>query len=153
MDDVIVVGTDGSDTARRAVSEGLRLAKLLDAEVHLVSAYEPVRGTRIAGAAVAAAEIWQPLPDSEVNAVLAEAAGAARAQGLQVHTHARRGDPAEAVLDVAEDTNASMIVVGNKGMSSARRFVLGSVPNKISHHAPCNVLIVSTGDGAGRAAG
>ncbi len=53
-------------------------------------------------------------------------------------------DPAEAIISVAEQRGADLIVVGNKGMVGAGRFLLGSVPNKISHHAPCDVLIVRT---------
>ncbi len=58
--------------------------------------------------------------------------------------YAREGDPADAILNVAEEANADLIVVGNKGMTGARRFLLGSVPNKVSHHAPCSVIIVRT---------
>ncbi len=54
------------------------------------------------------------------------------------------GDPADAILKVAEDVEADLIVVGNKGMTGARRFLLGSVPNKVSHHAPCSVFIART---------
>ena len=54
------------------------------------------------------------------------------------------GDPADAILDVAEQVNADLIVVGNKGMTGAKRFLLGSVPNKVSHHAPCSVIIIRT---------
>ena len=64
--------------------------------------------------------------------------------GRQRAIHAREGDPADAILDVAEELGADLIVVGNKGMSGAKRFLLGSVPNKVSHHAPCSVLIVRT---------
>ena len=66
------------------------------------------------------------------------------APGVEVETFAREGDPADAILDVAEERDADLIVVGNKGMTGARRFLLGSVPNKVSHHAPCSVLIVRT---------
>ena len=52
------------------------------------------------------------------------------------------GDAADAILDVAEEQGSDLIVVGNKGMTGATRFLLGSVPNKVSHHAPCSVLIV-----------
>ena len=62
----------------------------------------------------------------------------------QVETFARQGDAADAILDVAEEQRADLIVVGNKGMTGAKRFLLGSVPNKVSHHAPCSVLIVRT---------
>ena len=74
--------------------------------------------------------------------ILEGAAGAAQEAGVEVQTHAREGDPADAILDVAEETKADLVVVGNKGMTGARRFLLGSVPNKISHHAPCGVFIV-----------
>ena len=63
---------------------------------------------------------------------------------MSVETYARQGDPADAILDVAEERDADLIVVGNKGMTGAKRFLLGSVPNKVSHHAPCSVLIIRT---------
>ena len=71
----------------------------------------------------------------------AEQIGAA---GVDVTTFAREGDPADAILDVAEERDAGLIVVGNKGMTGAKRFLLGSVPNKVSHHAPCSVMIIRT---------
>jgi nucleotide-binding universal stress UspA family protein len=84
-------------------------------------------------------------PREDVQAVLDEEAERIKANGVSVvQTYAREGDPADAILDVAEETNADLIVVGNKGMTGARRFLLGSVPNKVSHHAPCNVMIVRT---------
>ena len=74
-----------------------------------------------------------------------------------MRTFARQGEPADAILDVAEEENADLIVVGNKGMTGAKRFLLGSVPNKVSHHAPCSVLIspdyVATGWRRGRGLG
>jgi nucleotide-binding universal stress UspA family protein len=79
-----------------------------------------------------------------VNATLENASGPARQAGVEVTTHPREGDPADAILDVAEERKADLIVVGNKGMTGAARFLLGSVPNKVSHHAPCGVYIVRT---------
>ncbi len=61
-----------------------------------------------------------------------------------VHVYPRKGDPADAILDVAEEQEADLIIVGNRGMAGAERFLLGSVPNKVSHHAPCSVLIIRT---------
>jgi len=101
-----------------------------------------LRGVRIAGAPEGAAKVWAPLPDSEVTAILDEAASAARI--ARVKTHAIRKGPADALLDVAAEVRASLIVVGSRGMHGAKRLVLGSVPNKVSHQARCNVLIVST---------
>jgi nucleotide-binding universal stress UspA family protein len=143
MSESIVVGTDGSDTAKRAVEEAVRLAKALGAEVHVVSAYEPLRGTRIVGAPEGAAKVWAPLPDALVEATVAEAAAAVRFAGVQVSTHVVRGDPADALLKVAAEVGASLIVIGSQGMHGAKR-VLGSVPNTVSHKARCNLMIVST---------
>jgi nucleotide-binding universal stress UspA family protein len=144
MAESIVVGTDGSDSAQRAVAEAIRMAQALKAEVHLVSAFEPLRGAKIAGAPEGAAKVWAPLPDATVEKTLTEAAAAVRFKGLEVSTHAVEKDPADALVEVADEVGASMIVVGNKGMHGARRLMLGNVPNKVSHRARCNVLIVAT---------
>jgi nucleotide-binding universal stress UspA family protein len=143
MGEAIVVGTDGSETAKRAVDEATRLAKALDAELHIVSAFKPLTGAHVTGAPTAAAKVWQPLPDSRVEAILEQAAAGARFRDVKHKTHSSDDDPADALIAVAKQVDADMIVVGNKGMQGARR-VLGSVPNKVTHNAPCNVLIVST---------
>jgi nucleotide-binding universal stress UspA family protein len=143
MGEAIVVGTDGSETAKEAVSEAIRLAKAFDAEVHVVSAYKPLRGAHVSGAPAGAAKVWQPLPDSRVEAILQEAAAAVRLRDVPVKTHTSEEEPADALLSVASQVDAKLIVVGNRGMQGARR-VLGSVPNKVAHHASCNVLIVAT---------
>jgi nucleotide-binding universal stress UspA family protein len=147
MAEAIVVGTDGSETARRAVAEAVRLASAFGAELHVVSAFEPLRGARVAGAPEGAARVWHPLPDADVEARLSEAAAGVRMNNVQVTTHAVQKDPADALLEVADKVGADLIVVGNKGMHSAKRFVLGNVPNKVSHRARTNVLIVSTDRG------
>jgi nucleotide-binding universal stress UspA family protein len=146
MDDSIVVGTDGSETAKHAVAEAVRLAKALGAQVHIVSAFEPLRGAKIAGAPEGAARVWAPHPDDQVEGILNQATAGVRMAGVEVTPHAIQRDPADALLQVADEVGASMIVVGSKGMHGARRLALGNVPNKVSHHANCNVLIVATGD-------
>jgi nucleotide-binding universal stress UspA family protein len=142
MSEAIVVGTDGSETAKRAVAEAVRLAKALEAQVHVVSGFKPIQA-RVRGAPTGAAKVWQPLPDSHVEATMQAAEAAVRIAGVKVKTHLVRGDPTEALLNVARDVKASTIVVGNRGMRGGRR-VLGSVPNDVSHKADCNVLIVQT---------
>jgi nucleotide-binding universal stress UspA family protein len=79
-----------------------------------------------------------------VNQILESASSGARQAGIEVQVHPREGEPADALLDVAEEVGADLIVVGNKGMTGAKRFLLGSVPNKVSHHAPTGVWIVRT---------
>ena len=142
----IVVGTDGSETATLAVREAIDMAKAVGATLQLVSAYAPVSEQRLrAERRDAPADVqWAINPRQEVEAALAEAAELAGEAGVKVNTHARQSDPADAILDVAEEQNAELIIVGNRGMAGAKRFLLGSVPDKISHHAPCSVLIVRT---------
>ncbi len=142
----IVVGTDGSDTATQAVREAVDLAKAVGAKVELVSAYEPVSNQRLRSERRDAPEdvAWSINPKEDVEATLTDAAELAQAAGVPVETFARRGDPADAILDVAEESEADLIIVGNKGMTGAKRFLLGSVPNKVSHHAPCSVMIIRT---------
>jgi nucleotide-binding universal stress UspA family protein len=142
----IVVGTDGSDTAAEAVRQALDLAKLSGAQLSIVSAYEPLPKRRVEEEKQAApADVQYEIgPREDVNLVLDAAAADARKDGIEVQTHPVQGEPAEAILNVAEETKADLIVVGNKGMTGARRFLLGSVPNNVSHHAPCSVIIVRT---------
>ncbi len=142
----IVVGTDGSATATQAVREAVELARAIGAKLELVSAYSPVSEQRLrAEKRDAPADVqWATHPRTETEALLSHAADLAREAAVEVGTHAREGDPSDAILDVAEEQNADLVIVGNKGMTGAKRFLLGSVPNKISHHAPCSVLIVRT---------
>ncbi|HEY3020833.1 MAG TPA: universal stress protein [Solirubrobacteraceae bacterium] len=142
----IVVGTDGSETATQAVKQAVELAKQINARVELVSAYEPVSDQRLREESTQVPDDlqWMVNPREDVDATLREAAELAEKAGVSVERFARQGDPADAILDVAEEQNADLIIVGNKGMTGAKRFLLGSVPNKVSHHAPCSVLIIRT---------
>ena len=146
MYDSIVVGTDGSDTAKEAVRQAAELAKTVGAKLHLVSAYEPVPEGRLRQERQQVPDDlqWMVNPKEDVENTLKEAAAEIEEKGVEVVTYAREGDPADAILDVAEEETADLIVVGNKGMTGARRFLLGSVPNKVSHHAPCSVMIIRT---------
>ena len=123
----IVVGTDGSARAARAVERAATLANAYDATLHVVHAYQ---GTR-EGVERAAREI--------AERVAAELGGT----GTTVRTHAVQGDPADVILDFAYDAGADLIVLGNRGMSG-RRGRFSSIPNSIAHDASCSVLIVPT---------
>ncbi|HET7417038.1 MAG TPA: universal stress protein [Solirubrobacterales bacterium] len=142
----IVVGTDGSQTAAEAVGQAVGLAKLSGATLSIVSAYAPASGRRVqAEQAGAPADVQYEIgPREDVNLILDAAAAEAKKEGIEVQTHPVEADPADAILNVAEETKADLIVVGNKGMTGARRYLLGSVPNNVSHHAPCSVLIIRT---------
>ena len=142
----IVVGTDGSESAAEAVRQAVELAGLTGARLDVVSAYEPVPNRRVESeVAQAPGDVAHEFgPREEATFALDSAVGAATAAGIEVTPHAMDGDPADAILDVAEKVGADLIVVGNKGMTGARRFLLGSVPNKVSHHSPCSVIIART---------
>jgi nucleotide-binding universal stress UspA family protein len=142
----IVVGTDGSETANEAVRQATELATAVGASVDLVSAYEPVSSARLREEAqqVPKDMEWMVNPREDVDATLKAAGEQVGEAGVEVQTFAREGDPADAILDVAEERKSDLIIVGNKGMTGAKRFLLGSVPNKVSHHAPCSVLIIRT---------
>ncbi len=142
----IVVGTDGSESAAEAVRQAVELAGLTGARLDVVSAYEPVPNRRVESeVAQAPGDVAHEFgPREEATFALDSAVGAATAAGVEVTPHAMDGDPADAILDVAEKVGADLIMVGNKGMTGARRFLLGSVPNKVSYHSPCSVIIART---------
>ena len=142
MFQTIVVGTDGSSRARVAVSEAIDLARNQGARLHLVAAFSSQERhweTLESTASVESVDMRQV-----AETVLAREGRKAQEQGLQVDWAAREGDPAEVLIEAAVDAGADLIVVGNKGMGGVKRFVMGSVPNKVTHHAPCSVLVVRT---------
>jgi nucleotide-binding universal stress UspA family protein len=143
----ILAGTDGSDTARTALRQAIALAASSGARLVIVSAYEPVSDQRLRNRQIEVPEDleWIVNPRGDVLSLLEAAQDEATRAGVsEVETFARQGDAADAILDVAEEQRSDLIVIGNKGMTGAKRFLLGSVPNKVSHHAPCSVLIVRT---------
>jgi nucleotide-binding universal stress UspA family protein len=141
----IVVGTDGSEGAAYAVAAAAELAKFTGATLHVATvggaASAAMLGDPLAGAA--AMSVSAEDTREELAAIVEKAAEPARNQGVTVATHALVGSAAQALCDLAERVAADLIVVGNRGMQGGRRF-LGSVPNSVSHHAPCSVLIVDT---------
>lgn len=142
----IVVGTDGSETADKAVGRALEIAKGLGAKVVAVSAFKPVSGQRqheAAGEHLPGDLRHGVGPRDEVNQTLNAVKARGAEIGVEVEGRPHEGDPVAALLDTAEQVGADAIVVGNRGMQGARR-VLGSVPNNVSHQADCDVYIVQT---------
>lgn len=118
----ILVGTDGSATAAKAVDRAVELSRMAGAELTIVHVGSGPKAQRIAH------DAKQAHADS----------------GVSILTQVRRGDPASTLVAAAESEGYDLLVVGNKGMTGAARFFLGSVPNKVSHHARCSLLIVRT---------
>jgi nucleotide-binding universal stress UspA family protein len=142
----VVVGTDGSETAELAVRHAAELAKAFGARLTIVTAF-------VARPEEEAKRLEEAPPD--VRWAITDATSAeerarkgkaiAREAGADdIVVRVESGDPATLLIDAAEETGGDVIVVGSKGMTGAKRFVLGSVPNTVSHHAPCDVVIVHT---------
>ena len=136
----IVVGTDGSQAAEAAVERAADLARGSGARLHMVTAYPDVPSYRERITSSAKRESIQLREVAET--VLARTIQKLTDEGIAIETHARDGDPAEAILEVAQERKADLIVVGNRGLTGIERFLLGSVSSKLSHHAPCSVMIV-----------
>ncbi len=143
MFSVIVVGTDGSARAGIAVREAFALAKMTGAKVHAVHAVHPAANTGfsdVPGSAQSASAGLRDHADQVGTQLMAEAAR----HGVPTEVHNPDGDPADALITIAQAVDADLVVVGNRGMAGVKRFVLGSVPNKVSHQCPCSLLIVDT---------
>jgi nucleotide-binding universal stress UspA family protein len=139
----IAVGTDGSETATRAVEVAIDMADRCGSGLVIGSSYQPASEARVSRErGDAPPEIqWSINATEEVEATLRAAEERAKERGLRVMSEARVGDPAQVLCDIADEYQADMLVVGSKGM---HRKHLPSVPNSVSHRAPCSVLIVKT---------
>jgi nucleotide-binding universal stress UspA family protein len=152
MYQTIVVGTDLSESAAKAVEQAAALAAAAGAKLHVVCAFKPAMTASVAATSLEAMAYGGADMLLEAESLLAEeVAGRLKTiaqtlsdQGVAVAVHSVQGDPVDALIDVAEQEKADLLVVGNRGMGGVKRFVLGSVPNKISHHSPCSVLIAHT---------
>jgi 3-phenylpropionate/trans-cinnamate dioxygenase ferredoxin reductase subunit len=118
----ILAGTDGSGTATEAVRKAYTLASVYAGTVTLVHVGDPL-----------------------VGAIKLEEVASTRPEDVEVEKRTVEGDPAQRIVELAEAEGVQLVVVGNKGMSGVRRF-LGSVPNKVAHEVPSDVLIVKTVD-------
>jgi 3-phenylpropionate/trans-cinnamate dioxygenase ferredoxin reductase subunit len=118
----ILAGTDGSGTATEAVRKAYTLASVYAGTVTLVHVGDPL-----------------------VGAIKLEEVASTRPEDVEVQKRTVEGDPAQRICELAETEDVQLVVVGNKGMSGVRRF-LGSVPNKVAHEVPSDVLIVKTVD-------
>lgn len=126
----IICGVDGSETSLAALKEASKLAGSEGAKLTVLYAQQE-DSEHVATAASG-------------DEVLERALVVARKEDIEPDTRLEHGDPSEVLIDVAEKVGADLLVVGNKGMTGVQRFLLGSVPNKVSHHAPCDLLIVKT---------
>ena len=140
MSGIIVVGVDGSGTAKKAAESARDLAAALDASLHVVSAFDSDR-TEIFGSG---SDQWI-VSDADAAEHVARTVARSLGGGVKVTYSAARGRPADALIKEAVRMEARIIVVGNRRMQGIGR-VLGSVANSVAHNAPCDVYIANTYD-------
>jgi nucleotide-binding universal stress UspA family protein len=134
------VGTDGSGTAGAAVEHAVALAKVSGAELLVLTAYhQPADATP-------PFQMAPEFPGAEVAKGILEDVEKRYGGEVKLRALSIEATPTDAIIETADREKVDLVVVGNRGMGVAKRFVLGSVPNAISHHAPCHVLIVHTTD-------
>jgi len=143
----IVVGTDGSATAERAVGKAVALARAVGAGLVIVSAYNNRAPSGVAAAGIAIDSSWVAAAQAGAESVAKESAERAKSDGVaDVAYQAVAGDPSEVLLQVTVEQGADLLVVGSKGMHSTARFLLGPIANKVSRRVPCDLLIVETSE-------
>jgi nucleotide-binding universal stress UspA family protein len=158
----LLVGVDGSPTSMRALDAASRLSATLAIKPTVVCAYEPLSESELDavradesdaiaqwGASRTLADTpaefrWRIAAAAEANDVLERAVDHAAKFGVDADARAVQGAPAEVLLDIAERENIDLLVVGSVGMTGAKRFMLGNVPHRLSHHAPTDLLIMKT---------
>lgn len=139
MISTIAVGTDGSETARGAVNLAAEMARRFDAKLVLMSAYDDPGGGSSGGNVDESEFAWNPA--AQLREILARTERDLKDEGIDCVVRTGKGDPAKALVELAENCGADLLVIGNKGM---HRRVLGSVPNSVTHKAGCSVLVVKT---------
>jgi nucleotide-binding universal stress UspA family protein len=148
---LVLVGTDGSPTATEAVRKAAVLADVLDVTLLIASAYHRTRPEELGPPSKRAempGENWMSVGYQAAKDIAHAAREAAQsaAAGVSVETAAPQGEPSEALLECWEGHPGALLVLGSQGMTGSKRFLLGSVPNKITHHAVADVLVVRTGE-------
>ncbi len=139
----IVVGTDGSPTASKAVEHAASLAAATGARLHVAMVTPSIPVVVAPDMLIASAE-WTDATNKATLTALDVAAEIGTKAGVEVTTHQLSGDPADALLALCDDIDADLLVIGSRGMQGARRFFLGSVSSRCAHHANRTVLIVHT---------
>ncbi len=122
------------------------MAQMSGATLHVVHVVRPVSAAMAGTEHVDATAIAKALTSmrDDADKLCARACEEAERQGVATEAHTVEGDPADVLITVAETVKADLVVIGNRGMSGIKRFVLGRVPNKVSHRCPCSLLIVNT---------
>ncbi len=140
MISTVAVGTDGSATAAEAVEVAADIARRFEAKLVLLSVSHG--SSPPAGLSGSSEEVqWAYSPAARLRETLERTEAELRQQKIDCATMVAEGDPAAVLVQLADECDADLLVIGNRGM---HRRVLGSVPNTVTHQAPCSVLVVKT---------
>jgi len=139
MISTVAVGTDGSQTADRAVDEAAEVAKRFDARLVLLGAFSDSASKKGAAQHVELQWTWRPY--ARLKTIMERRQEELSRKGIDCETRMEEGDPPDVLVQLARECQADLLVIGNKGM---HRRVLGSVPNTVTHRAECSVLVVKT---------
>lgn len=141
MVSTVAVGTDGSQTAGEAVTMAADLASRFDAKLILLSAFQGSGAGAPQGTGSSQEIDWAANSAARVREILSRTENELKANGVDCETRVDEGDAADVLVQLAGECDADLLVIGNKGM---HRRVLASVPNTVTHKAPCSVLVVKT---------
>jgi nucleotide-binding universal stress UspA family protein len=140
----ILVGTDGSESADKAVDHALKLAKLTGGKVHVVTAWQSIPAMALSGQMGPAVPI--AVDDGAwVTELHDRSVAQGKRMGVPVQGHSVQGPAAQVIVELAQELEADLVVVGDAGMHGLRGH-LASVPNSVAHKCPCAVLVVPTTD-------
>ena len=140
MISTVAVGTDGSPTADEAVKHAAEIAQRFGAKVVLLGVFRDSPGPS-PGESQDIELQWAANPSARMRSILEQNQSSLREAGIKCETRADEGDPGEVLVRLASESDADLLVIGNKGM---KRRVLGSIPNTVTHRADCSVLVVKT---------
>lgn len=142
----IVVGTDGSASAELAIRHAAGLAAASGSRTIVVTAYAGTHDELTKETEGVPEDLrWMVTDRNLAEEKARNGREIAREEGAgQIVVQTAAGDPTEVVLDAIDDFGADLVVVGSRGLGSPAHFLLGSVAGRLSHHAPCDVLIVHT---------
>ena len=138
----VIVATDGSSGANRAVDTAATLAKATGSDLVILTVGGNISGAELRRLAGIEGDLSEVL-ESEANQILDRARKRARRQGVTpAKLQSAWGDPAQAIIDAIRREKADILVVGRRGRSRLSGLLLGSVSQKLTSLAPCNVMVV-----------
>ncbi len=138
----IVVGVDGSEQSIRAARVAAGMAKAQASRLHIVTVVRPPEGWWGVVGSPPPAEALSASMERAQRSVLDKTLAAIDTDGVEVVATEEIGDPSSALSAYCEQVGAGLLVVGRRGAGVVERLVLGSVADRLAHHAPCALMIV-----------